>query len=68
MMWYGRIDCFLKDEAADKLIVGYRTEAWIKSFREDLKRWDFPVLLALGYPEGKYREVWIVKDKKRINK
>lgn len=64
MYWYQTIERFLASESG-VFTVGERQKSWVKSFRDDLKRWGFPVRLVITNPyaeRGKVRVI-LVREK-----
>lgn len=51
MSWSKQIDHWLKDKKSrEEVFIGERTQKWIESFREDLRRWGYPAELIIINP------------------
>lgn len=65
MMWRNKIIDWLTLSKEPRLVVGERSARWIASFREDLRRWGFPVLIDIENPvvvRGKVNVVLVRED------
>lgn len=66
MKWYTTFEQFMKSPRTS-MDVGTRTHNWINSFKEDLKRWGFPIRLEVQQ-EDEYPLVVLIKEEKEPTK
>lgn len=50
MSWFNTIKNFLHPSNTGDLYIGERTPKWIRSFEQDLVKWEFPVRLVIINP------------------